>query len=130
MPIEISPLRLLAFTALILAGLAVAGLVWVALVRWYYRLREPRPTRTLIQCADGWELALYHRAPTVRRYREPVILVHGLAANHYTFDFDSALLPGPRPGRRGLRVLQRGAPRHRTLGPASAGEASQRVDRR
>src|SRR5690606_36079229 len=47
-----------------------------------------RPAQQRVRCADGWELTVFHRAPAVRRFEEPVLLVHGLAANHYTFDFD------------------------------------------
>lgn len=78
----------LAWAALGLLTAVLLIVLWLLGVRWFYRLREPRPEPFQIACADGWKLTLYHRAPAVRRFTEPVILVHGLAANHYTFDFD------------------------------------------
>ena len=54
----------------------------------YYRLRSPRPELEWVRRpgTDG------HRRspppPAVRRFVEPVLLCHGLAANHVNFDFD------------------------------------------
>lgn len=74
-----------------LAALAGALAIWAAWVwtvlRWY-RLREQRPAVLRAVCADGWELAVYFRPAVERRYAEPVLLCHGIAANHYNFDFD------------------------------------------
>ena len=39
-------------------------------------------------CPDGYRIAVHHRRPAVRRFLEPVLLCHGLAANHVNFDFD------------------------------------------
>jgi pimeloyl-ACP methyl ester carboxylesterase len=72
--------------ALALALAAFAGWLW--LVRRLYRLRAAPPERLRATCADGWELALYHRAARPRRFAEPVLLAHGLAANHLSFDLD------------------------------------------
>jgi pimeloyl-ACP methyl ester carboxylesterase len=86
LPLELLPLLLAA-----LAGAALLLAVWVLGVRVYYRLQPPRPERLQVRCADGWELTVYRRAPSAAaglRFREPVLLCHGLAANHYTFDFD------------------------------------------
>lgn len=74
--------------ALIVGCLVALFLLWVLAVRRFYRLHSERPAKRMVRCADGWELAVFHRAPAVRRFEEPVLLVHGLAANHYTFDFD------------------------------------------
>lgn len=72
-----------------LAALVVTvGIAW-AWIWWVRRLYHPGPdaTRPLrAVCADGWQIAVYHRAPATRRYLEPVILGHGLAANRYNFD--------------------------------------------
>ena len=68
----------------VLLGLAA----YLLAVRAHYRLRSPRPTCTLVQCPDGYRIAVHHRKPEVRRFREPVLLCHGLAANHLNFDFD------------------------------------------
>jgi len=86
--LDLSPLAWAGWGLLLILALAVILALWLLAVRAHYRLREPRPTPFKVTCADGWELTLYHRAPNVRRFREPVLLVHGLAANHYTFDFD------------------------------------------
>jgi pimeloyl-ACP methyl ester carboxylesterase len=72
--------------ALLLAT-AVALTLWVQAVRLYYRPRERRLTPLRATCADGWEIAVYHREPARPRFEEPVLLCHGLAANHYNFDF-------------------------------------------
>jgi pimeloyl-ACP methyl ester carboxylesterase len=61
---------------------------YLAAVRTYYRLRSPRPELEWVQTPDGTRLAVYHRRPEVRRFVEPVLLCHGLAANHVNFDFD------------------------------------------
>ena len=40
---------------------------WIFAVRWWYRLLTPRPALFRARCADGWELAVYHRPAPVRR---------------------------------------------------------------
>jgi pimeloyl-ACP methyl ester carboxylesterase len=67
---------------------AVWALLWVWLVRWWYRLRTPKPEQLRARCEDRWELAVHLRPAPVRRYEEPVLLCHGLAANRLTFDFE------------------------------------------
>src|SRR5688572_2870283 len=75
--------------AIALLLLWVTGVVlWLWGVRRFYRLRQERPVLYKTTCADGWELAVYHRPARGRRYAEPVLLCHGLAANHYNWDFD------------------------------------------
>lgn len=78
---------LLVVLVALLGGGAAFG-VWV----WYARVRTrpgPDATRHLrARCADGWSLAVYHRAPATRRFVEPVVLCHGLAANRFNFDLD------------------------------------------
>lgn len=69
-------------------ALALAFLAWVWLARILTR-PGPDPCRRLTaRCADGWALAVYHRAAPTRRFVEPVVLCHGLAANRYNFDLD------------------------------------------
>ena len=68
--------------------LLLVNVVWVLLVRRWYRLRGPLPVMLRVRCADGWELAVHSRRAPVRRFAEPVLLCHGLAANRYTFDFE------------------------------------------
>jgi pimeloyl-ACP methyl ester carboxylesterase len=70
---------------LIVGGL---NLLWIVGVRWWYRLRAPPPERLTTRCQDGWELTVYLRRAPERRFEEPVLLCHGLAANRYTFDFE------------------------------------------
>ncbi len=66
--------------------LAIGG--YLVAVRTYYRLRSPRPEREWALAPDGTRLAVHRRRPEVRRFAEPVLLCHGLAANHVNFDFD------------------------------------------
>jgi pimeloyl-ACP methyl ester carboxylesterase len=72
-------------------GLGAAGLLgaaWVLVVWWIYRPRRPSPIPLAVTAADGWQLALFHRPPATRRFLEPVLLCHGLAANHRHLDFE------------------------------------------
>ncbi|QRN95276.1 alpha/beta fold hydrolase [Archangium violaceum] len=71
----------------VLALAAVNGL-WIFGVRRRYRLRTTSPQRLRTRCEDGWELTLYERRAAHRRFEEPVLLCHGLAANRCTFDFE------------------------------------------
>src|SRR5688500_10016685 len=80
-------LRLLGWSLLALLGLALWLTLWLRGVRWFYRVRGERPERFSVKCEDGWALAVYRRVPKVRRFVEPVLLCHGLASNHYFFDF-------------------------------------------
>lgn len=68
--------------------LALATGAYLIAVRTYYRLRSPRPERELVPTPDGTRIAVHRRRPEVRRFLEPVLLCHGLAANHVNFDFD------------------------------------------
>ncbi|HEX8439984.1 alpha/beta fold hydrolase, partial [Archangium sp.] len=70
---------------LVLAGVNV---LWVLGVRWWYRLRTTPPERLKVRCQDGWELTVHERRAPHRRFEEPVLLCHGLAANRCTFDFE------------------------------------------
>jgi pimeloyl-ACP methyl ester carboxylesterase len=74
----------LAFSAA--AGTFLA--VWVLGVRRHYRVRAAPPLLLKARCSDGWELGVFYRAAAHRRFREPVLLCHGLAANHFNFDFE------------------------------------------
>ncbi|WNG49928.1 lysophospholipase [Archangium minus] len=74
----------------LLAVLALVGAntLWVLGVRWWYRLRTTPPEQLRVRCQDGWELTVYVRRAAHRRFEEPVLLCHGLAANRCTFDFE------------------------------------------
>ena len=78
------PGRALAGVAL----LALATTAYLVAVRAYYRLRSARPEREWVPTSDGTRIAVHRRRPAVRRFAEPVLLCHGLAANHVNFDFD------------------------------------------
>jgi len=69
------------------AAIGAAFLLWSRAVALYYRLRGERPVLLRVRCADGWSLAVHFRPAPVRKYEEPVVLCHGLAANHLNFDF-------------------------------------------
>lgn len=81
-------LPVLAAAAATLGGLAVLSGLWLWGVWRVYGPQRPDPVRLSVTAADGWELALYHRAPRVRRFVEPLLLCHGLATNHRNLDFE------------------------------------------
>jgi pimeloyl-ACP methyl ester carboxylesterase len=73
----------------IVVGLTFAGWLYLRAIQHTYRLRGERPRRLLATTQDGWKLALHQRTPRVRRFREPVLLCHGLATNHLNLDFEA-----------------------------------------
>jgi pimeloyl-ACP methyl ester carboxylesterase len=70
------------------AALAALLALWMGAVALIYRIRGERPTRLTVVADDGWPLALYQRRAPRRRFAEPVLLCHGLAANHLNLDFE------------------------------------------
>jgi pimeloyl-ACP methyl ester carboxylesterase len=72
----------------IFAAVAALLVVWAVVVRRCYRVRGGRPTVLRQRCSDGWEIGAHYRPAVHRRFAEPVLLCHGLAANHYNFDFE------------------------------------------
>src|SRR5262244_1263980 len=72
----------------IFAGAAALLALWVLFVRRHYRVRGEPPALLKATCLDGWELGVHYRAAARRRFSEPVLLCHGLAANHFNFDFE------------------------------------------
>src|SRR5208282_5948939 len=72
----------------IVAGVGIALVAYLQGVRRAYRLRGERPKRLLARAADGWSIAVHQRSPSPRRFREPVLLCHGLATNHLNVDFE------------------------------------------
>ncbi len=72
----------------IVVALLLAAAGYLRAVRHAYRLRGDRPERLWARTADGWDIAVHRRKPSVRRFREPVLLCHGLATNHLNLDFD------------------------------------------
>ncbi len=79
--------NLLRGLGILAAGAALLAL-WASGVRFYYRLRRPPPKLLWQRCSDGWQLGVHYRPAARRRFAEPVLLCHGLAANHVNFDFD------------------------------------------
>jgi pimeloyl-ACP methyl ester carboxylesterase len=61
---------------------------WTVLARRLSRLREVPGRHLRMRAADGWEVSVFHRAPAVRRYAEPVVLAHGLGVTHRFMDFE------------------------------------------
>ncbi|WP_224365892.1 alpha/beta fold hydrolase [Hyalangium versicolor] len=72
---------------LLLLAVVLGNVVWVLGVRRLYRPRTAPPQLLRARCQDGWEIAVHARRSLKRRFEEPVLLCHGLAANRYTFDF-------------------------------------------
>jgi len=74
-----------------MAGAGALTAAYAALVahlgrRW--RLPEPAVERLVVELpTPGHHIALHHHAPKQRRWSEPVILCHGLAANRFNMDF-------------------------------------------
>ena len=60
--------------------------VWVAAVEGAFHLSGPAPERLEAPTVDGWTLAVWYSPAAPRRFREPVVLCHGLANNHAFFD--------------------------------------------
>jgi pimeloyl-ACP methyl ester carboxylesterase len=73
---------------LVVVVAATVNALWVLVVRRWYRLRTTPPEPLRVRCRDGWELTVHLRRATHRRFEEPVLLCHGLAANRCTFDFE------------------------------------------
>ncbi len=72
---------------LLFLAAVIGNVVWVLGVRRLYRPRTAPPELLRVRCQDGWELAVHVRRAPQRRFEEPVLLCHGLAANRFTFDF-------------------------------------------
>jgi pimeloyl-ACP methyl ester carboxylesterase len=72
-------------------GLAVSAALYALWARWLarrFRLPEPVGERLTVELdRPGHHIGLTHLAPIRSRYREPVILCHGVAANRFNLDF-------------------------------------------
>ncbi len=55
----------------------------------YFEIKWNPDEIHFISADDGFRLAVSRRIPKVRRFKEPVILCHGLGANRYNLDFDA-----------------------------------------
>ena len=77
--------------AVALAGAALPLLVALLLLRHASHLRAATPADEVhkIQTSDGWTLALHHYRGTVGPGSPPVLVCHGVAANHANIDLDA-----------------------------------------
>lgn len=72
-------------TIFVLAG---AALIWVGFVQERYGFGdENRPVPMPVTTSDGWVIHAYHRKAQERRFAEPVVLCHGIAANFSFLEF-------------------------------------------
>jgi len=69
-------------------ALGLAAAAWLLAAHRLSRLSAPAGRRLRVRAEDGWEVAVFHRAPAVRRFREPVVLAHGLGVTHRFMDFE------------------------------------------
>lgn len=69
-------------------ALALLNVAWLLAVRRFYRLRAEPGEVLRVTTSDGWVLGVHYRRAKTRRYLEPVVLAHGLAANHRNLDFE------------------------------------------
>jgi pimeloyl-ACP methyl ester carboxylesterase len=74
---------------LAVATVAMGLAVWAHYAFWSRRYRLPERADEVLfaDTSDGWRLALAHRRPGRAAASPPVLLVHGIAANHQAFDF-------------------------------------------
>lgn len=76
---------------IICAALLLALVALAAFAHLLYPLKGERAQLLKATCADGWELAVWHRPARVKRFAEPVVLCHGLGNNHRVFDLHAPL---------------------------------------
>ena len=76
---------------IICAAITIALVALAAFAHLLYPLKGERAQLLMAKCADGWELAVWHRPARVKRFAEPVVLCHGLGNNHRVFDLHSPL---------------------------------------
>lgn len=60
---------------------------------------------THVPTGDGWLLAIHHLAGQGPKKRHPVLMVHGIAANHLHFDLDERHSLARAAARRGFDVF-------------------------
>ncbi|RLB59677.1 MAG: hypothetical protein DRI34_00995 [Deltaproteobacteria bacterium] len=106
-----------------LALLLLLLLAWQLLIgAWARRLRRVRYGEQVYfaRTADDWRLALHYYHPGQRRWREPLLLCHGLGANRYNFDLSDETSLARYLAQRGFSVYSlelRGAGLSRPAGP-------------
>jgi len=76
----------------VLGLLALGFLAWAHHAYWqsYFRPTDLPDEIHHVRTADGWRIGVRRYRPRGEgpRFEEPVILCHGLGANHYNLDFD------------------------------------------
>lgn len=74
---------------LLLIAAAIALATWAHYLFWTWRLRLPDPADEALAAPTGdrWLLALARRRPRGAARSVPVLLLHGIAANHVCMDF-------------------------------------------
>ncbi len=79
-------------TIAIAAVVTLAVLVYASFLaaRWFFVQRFPDEV-CYTATDDGWRIGVSRYRPAERRYREPVLLVHGIAANRMNFDLTDRL---------------------------------------
>ncbi len=77
---------------MVLAVLALGFLTWAHAAFWqtFFAPQDVPDEIHNVKTADGWRIGLRRYRPRGDgpRYEEPVILCHGLGANHYNLDWD------------------------------------------
>lgn len=61
-------------------------IVYIALVKTVFYYRGSHDETHIVETEDGRLIALYRFIPKTKRYATPVILCHGLGANHFSWD--------------------------------------------
>lgn len=72
----------------VVALLLLLNVAWLLGVRRWYRLRTEPGEVLRATTSDGWVLGVHFRRAQNKRFAEPVLLCHGLAANHRNLDFE------------------------------------------
>ena len=96
----------------IVALTALALALYLRVIARVYRLRGAPALRLAARTEDGWTIAVHHRPAVQRRFREPVLLCHGLATSHLNLDFEppySLALAFAQAGFEAFSVDWRGA---------------------
>lgn len=70
--------------------IVASAVVYIAVVKTIFHYRGSHNENHIVETDDGRLIALYRFIPVARRYSTPVLLCHGLGANHFSWD----------PGRR------------------------------
>ena len=78
------------FLSLILWVIVIAALLCMHAVFWsgYFASVRMGDEIHFVTTEDGWRLALHHYVPVEPRYRQPVLLIPGIACNRTIFDLN------------------------------------------